>query len=395
MWVPRVSRSSTFPLKAGKLLPPADLAGEAASRCLRPLVAASRAPFIPFHDVTRYVLKRFSCSCLCAALLVAGQVQAQDAEGLQDPADGMVTEGVADPRYEEAINEAVAEFSAGRWEEARALFTEAHRINPNARTLRGLGMAAFELRNYVEARQMLTQSLASEVNPLTSEQRDKTEALLERTNAFVGVFTLEAPVGTAISVDGGPASLDGEGRVLLNGGKHTIDAALSGYPSQRRSVDVRGGEVGTLVFDFAQPLAPVSPPASVSPTGVVDGRSAALAAPVDESATPILPWVLVGGGGVLLASALVTGIVASHAFGKLEDACGDLPEQCPRRFKSDANRADTFAAVTDVLWIGGVLAAGAGVTLWLLDKPADEEPTESPSLSVSAGLTSVSLRGQF
>ena len=346
----------------------------------------------------RYVLTRFTCSCLCAALLVlVGQVHAQDAEGLADVADG-TNQGVSDPRYDGAIREAVAEFSAGRWEEARSLFTEAHRINPNARTLRGLGMTAFELRNYVEARQMLSQALASEVEPLTPDQREKTEALLERTNSFVGVFTLDAAVGTAIRVDGGPASLDSEGRVLLNGGKHTVEGTLSGYPVQRQFVDVRGGEVGTLVFDFSQPLAPANPPAPVSPSGLsaeghAEAPAAALAA--DES-TDIVPWILVGGGGALVAGALVTGLLANRAFGDLEDACADRVTRCPNQYEADADRADRWALITDALWISGAVAAGVGVTWMLLGDDEDAAADDhGATLAVSAGLNSVGLRGQF
>jgi hypothetical protein len=45
----------------------------------------------------------------------------------------------------------VAEFEAGHLEDSRALFTRAHSTQPNARTLRGLGIAEFELRKYVES----------------------------------------------------------------------------------------------------------------------------------------------------------------------------------------------------------------------------------------------------
>src|SRR4051812_11159906 len=55
------------------------------------------------------------------------------------------------PQYRGLLNEAVSEYDARRYEEARALFRRAHELSPNARTLRGIGMASFELREYVEA----------------------------------------------------------------------------------------------------------------------------------------------------------------------------------------------------------------------------------------------------
>jgi len=76
----------------------------------------------------------------------------------------------------------------GRWQEARALFQQAHEEYPNARTLRGIGMAAFEMRDYVGAYRALMQALASEERPLTRRQRRATQALLEETRAFIGRF---------------------------------------------------------------------------------------------------------------------------------------------------------------------------------------------------------------
>lgn len=44
--------------------------------------------------------------------------------------------------YEQLVDKGIAEYRAGHWEESRSLFEQAHAINPNARTLRGLGLAA-------------------------------------------------------------------------------------------------------------------------------------------------------------------------------------------------------------------------------------------------------------
>ena len=49
--------------------------------------------------------------------------------------------------YEAMITDGLAEFQAQRYAEARALFERAHALSPNARTLRGIGMVAFEMRD--------------------------------------------------------------------------------------------------------------------------------------------------------------------------------------------------------------------------------------------------------
>src|SRR5689334_17255091 len=56
-----------------------------------------------------------------------------------------------DSAYSQVLAEAVAEYQRGNWAEARSLFTKVHRMKPSARSLRGLAMASFEGRWYVEA----------------------------------------------------------------------------------------------------------------------------------------------------------------------------------------------------------------------------------------------------
>src|SRR5262245_21535053 len=61
--------------------------------------------------------------------------------------------------YREAIEAAVEELNAGLYEEALAQFSRAHELQPSARTLRGIGLAAYELRDYVRAVEALEASL--------------------------------------------------------------------------------------------------------------------------------------------------------------------------------------------------------------------------------------------
>src|SRR5438270_7301880 len=112
-----------------------------------------------------------------SVLVAANQAFAAPAAGAPDPAETS--------QYRAMLNEAVSEYDARRYEEARALFRRAHELSPNARTLRGIGMASFELREYVEALRALEGSLVEQRRPLTAPQRQQVEGLLERTRAFV------------------------------------------------------------------------------------------------------------------------------------------------------------------------------------------------------------------
>jgi len=157
------------------------------------------------------------------------------------------------------IGDAVAEYDAGHYQEARALFRQAHDKVPTARTLRGIGMASFELRDYVEAARALGASLRDQRRPLTPEQKRHAEALLARANTFIGRFTVKIkPESASLFVDGHPADPEPDGVVLLAFGRHQLSLrCASCAPAEKdEDVEVSGGEHKTI----ARALAPAPPP---------------------------------------------------------------------------------------------------------------------------------------
>jgi hypothetical protein len=159
------------------------------------------------------------------------------------------------------IGDAVAEYDAGHFQEARALFRQAHEKQPTARTLRGIGMCSFELRDYVEATRALMASLRDQRRPLTSEQKRHAEALLARAHTFVGRFTVKVkPEGASLFVDGRPAELEPEGILLLSFGRHQLSLRCpSCSPAEKdEDVEVSGGEKKDIELALAP--APLTPP---------------------------------------------------------------------------------------------------------------------------------------
>lgn len=89
--------------------------------------------------------------------------------------------------------------------------------------------------------------------------------------------------------------------------------------------------------------------------------------PQDASAdgAAVLPWVLIGTGSALVTGSLITGAVAKGAESDLREMCqGNVCAQTLRDKRDDAN---TYALVTDVLWISGALAASVGIALLIFD----------------------------
>jgi hypothetical protein len=178
------------------------------------------------------------------------------------------------------IAEAIAEYEAARFEEARVLFRRAQDQSPSARTLRGIGMASFEVRDYVEAVRTLAAALREERHALTPEQRRHVDGLLARAEAFVGRFTLVLPQSDAsVTVDDGPVRREADGTLLLQFGRHVIVTRCTACVSAPRQLEVLGGERRNLELGFPTPAAMPEPAATVERRDADEAPAGARLAP--------------------------------------------------------------------------------------------------------------------
>jgi hypothetical protein len=214
--------------------------------------------------------------------------------------------------YHDAITRALDEYNLGHWTEAKVFFREAHARKPSARTLRGIGLACYESRNYVEAIDFLGQALASSVQPLTPDMRSAAQKLIEQSRQFVMRAEIELVPETAeLFVDGKPVQLAADGSTLLDPGEHEISVVAPGYETAQRRVNTEGGSARQLHFVLKPQGAhkqPIAAPRSVrSELALNDAGSAST--PSDSES--VLPWLAIGGsvavaatGGVLLGLGL-------------------------------------------------------------------------------------------
>lgn len=153
-------------------------------------------------------------------------------------------------RYEDLLDEAVTEYLERHYEEARTLFAEAHRMAPSARTHRGLGMVEFDLRNYPASIGQLEAALQSEVKPLTGELRARTEQLLARARGFVATLTIDVRFSresdrflpTQVKIDGVPSKAAPGAPIVLRVGEHEVEVIAPGYRSEKRVLNLHGGD---------------------------------------------------------------------------------------------------------------------------------------------------------
>jgi hypothetical protein len=200
------------------------------------------------------------------------------------------------PEYEQLIQRALAESAEGRWEEARVLFRRAHEAFPNARTLRGIGMVAYQLRDYTDAIHHLRLALTDERRPLSEEQRSQAQGLLDESYAFVARYNLSAvPEGAQLIVDGHAAEREPDNTLILSVGPHHVVARTATSSWEGRFI-VRGGEQEPIPMLFEE--ANIPPPREQPPL-----PSAVEIVPSGPPDTTV-PWIL----GVSGAAAFVAGI---------------------------------------------------------------------------------------
>lgn len=117
---------------------------------------------------------------ITCALLAAAHALTFSEEAVAQTTERSESAGAAtDAGYVEAARRAVAAFNRGDYAGAHVAFEQAHAITPSARTLRGLGLASFELGRFEDAARELTAASGDPRHPLTDEQHREVQALLE------------------------------------------------------------------------------------------------------------------------------------------------------------------------------------------------------------------------
>jgi hypothetical protein len=201
--------------------------------------------------------------------------------------------------YRKTIRDGVAEYDAGHFEEARSLFRRAHETNPNARTFRGIGMASFELRDYVAAWRYLSVALQDKRKPLSPAQRKDVQDLLDRSRMFVDVYTVRVVPRTArLAVDGRAPEFEPDGSLLFGFGAHTIAASAPGMATHSEAINVRGGARKELLLSLEPaPRLGADPAGAASPATVMKEATHPRA-----SNTAAKAWLWSSAGAALVAA---------------------------------------------------------------------------------------------
>lgn len=215
--------------------------------------------------------------------------------------------------YRAAITTALAELELGNYVEAQAQFEYAHSLSPSARTLRGLGIVAFEMKRYVEAETHLQAALVDPRKPLSEHMRLQTEQLLARTRRYLGTLQLAGvPADAELLLDDRKVGQHADGEYRLAIGDHTLQVVPEGQPARRRQFRLSSGKTLRIDLDLtpARQL-PLTPPTETSAAMArpTERHSDAEYGRDEESTLWTSPWLWTT-VGVVVAGATVGTILA-------------------------------------------------------------------------------------
>jgi hypothetical protein len=178
-----------------------------------------------------------------------------------------------------------------------------------------------------------------------------------------------------------------------------VDSALVGAkqrvnPGTRKIVAKRGDEVVTKDIQLAEGASeqitlPFKPGYKAPPKSEAGGATV-----IQQGFTPLETTgiVLMAGGGALLATGVVTTILALGQQETLRDEC--VAGACPPEFHSDVNKFNTMKVVSTGTLIGGAVLGGVGAALYFGGgSKGDKEKDEGVALYVRG--STLGLKGSF
>jgi hypothetical protein len=302
---------------------------------------------------------------------------------------------------EQTLRAALEAYERGDLDLANTLLEQVHIARPSARTLRGLGIVAFQQRRFIDARVLLEQSLIHPVKPLDAELRANAQQLIALARTHLGELILR------VTPDDAQLFVDGRATVYASGtpltvavGAHELSLRREGYEPKSMSIAIAAA--GELSLDVtlskavpAPASAPVAPAANAQSDEArkpADERSSRRSPPFSARRSRALLWSgyaasvlsVVALGGAVAAAAM-----ADHRIGQIESACRKLPGgQCSvadvERREDEKNLSRLERIATSGLIVSGASAV-AGTTLLVL-------AYRSPTRHASALLLGVHVR---
>lgn len=332
----------------------------------------------------------------CVGTVAAEPVATAAPPGEASSADAADPSARADARSLYDKGKSAAE--KGEWEGAYAHLRAAYARYPHPQIAGALGNAAFALKKYPEAIDMLSQNL-SESTDLPAPQRADTEKRLADAKARCGTLSIEAPDGAELRVDGASiGKLPLQKAVYLLPGPHTVEVAwpASGAAAGRKQVvEVTAGKSARVQATLGpRPTSsgtPITGPVTAPPAPTTQ-------VPLKPSIAPVVVLGTLAGVGAITGGVLM-GLSAakeSEATGQRRSISSDGEhcgtEQCVRLDRLWAER-DAFGSAALGVWIGSGVAGLLAATVAIVQSRTQPATGARPQATATTWTPVVSTNG--
>jgi hypothetical protein len=284
--------------------------------------------------------------------------------------------------------------------------------------LLGLARALAGERKFVEAQETYQRIIREGVAPGAPEafrqaiESAKTE--VTSVAPFIGrvTITVTAPVAgdlpnEKVTVDDIPVNSASLGIArTIDPGEHVLVVTADGYKRiESRFTVPDGGSVDAPVTLEKDPnyVPPAVPTGTTGPTGTTTGVIAPPPPPGGEQPPPpagspsLVPWVVMGIGGVGLLTGAITGALALGDHSTLSGPCKG--GSCPSSESGELSSYHTVGGVSTVAFIIGGVGVAAGVVLLLVQPKgsggAPPPPATGLQVTPVIGLGSLGATGTF
>jgi tetratricopeptide (TPR) repeat protein len=275
-------------------------------------------------------------------------------------------------RADQLFRDARALLDQGRYREACRMFERSLELEPSPGTLLNLG-------NCYEQDGDLARALSTFERAVADSQLEKNEAKrkawVDAGAQRIDLLLVRVPVLnlTPSPTPGASVRIDGEelaklsGPLRLNPGKHNVEVSAPGKRTLQHELELHLAER----LDLALPaLESIAPAAALPKDEPVPAREHA------EHRASAAPWLLLGGGGLLTATGVVTGLMAKSKEKSLDTGCGPGPICRNPELRSTRDAGEKLEIATYLLWAAGGAGIIAGVTVLALDSGEEEAPTQ-------------------
>ena len=275
---------------------------------------------------------------------------------------------------------------AHRYAEACPKFAESQRLDPGGGTLLNLALCHELEGRTASAWTEFRDALSLAIRDQRKDRKDLAEQhimALAPKLVRLTVFVPEAIAQSAPDITLDRARLPDAAwntAIPVDPGEHRLVVSAAGRPPWEGVVSTtEPGRTYSIEVALRESVAgaPEPPP---PPAPIVAEVPVASSAPTTTQRSTAF-WIVLGAGGVALATSVVTGVLALNANAYVNDNCSSERSFCRvDDAQETADRARTLAWVSTATLVA---AAGAGVAALLL--PRESAPSPSPSLRAATG----------